>query len=150
MYSAPAPGSDYLDLEYRHRDGSILFRQHRHVETPSNGGMTEEVGEAAGSPAVEPPEAQNGCLQSAGSRSVTFSVGDKFGTFQELENALESYKKECFVDFWKRDSRTIEASRKRGVDRPLKSKLKYFELRYCCIHGGQRFKPRRQGVRSTS
>ena len=35
----------------------------------------------------------------------------------------------------------IEAAKKRGVDRPLKPELKYFQLKYCCVHGGQKFKP---------
>ena len=32
----------------------------------------------------------------------------------------------------------------RGVDRPLKAKLRYFDLQYCCAHGGQSFKSRRK------
>ncbi len=109
--------------------------------------MTEE---ALAPSAVETPEEQDGCHAPSTSAQVKFCVGDKFSTFKELESAVESYKKQHFVDLWRRDSRTIEASRKRGVDRPLKAELKYFELKYCCIHGGQRFVPRGRGKRSTS
>ena len=83
-------------------------------------------------------------------KEVSFSVGDTFQTFEEFESKLEAYKKERFVEFWRRDSRTIAAARKRGIDRPLKEELRYHELKYCCIHGGQAFKPRGKGNRSSS
>jgi hypothetical protein len=82
--------------------------------------------------------------------TVAFSIGDTFDSVEEFEAALEAYKKESYVEFWRRDSRTIEAARKRGINRPLKADLKYYELNYCCIHGGQAFKPRGKGTRSTS
>ena len=80
--------------------------------------------------------------------TVSFSVGDTFHSVEEFEAALETYK-ESYVEFWRRDSRTIEAARKRGINRPLKTELKYYELKYC-IHGGQAFKPRGKGTRTTS
>ena len=86
----------------------------------------------------------------ASSSTVAFSVGDTFDSLQEFESALKAYKKEAYVEFWRRDSRTIEAARKKGVDRPLKAELQYYELKYCCIHGGQAFKPKGKGTRSTS
>ena len=65
--------------------------------------------------------------------TVNFVVSD---TFEEFEVALENFKKNNFVEFYRRDSRTIEAAHRRGTDRPLKAELKYyFELEYCCIHG---------------
>lgn len=72
-------------------------------------------------------------------------MGDTFDTFEEFEAALEAYKKKAFVEFWRRDSRTIAAARERGIDRPLKAELKYHELKYCFIHGGQQFKARGKG-----
>ena len=55
----------------------------------------------------------------------SFKVGDKFSSCKELETAIDRYKKSNFVEFWRRDSRTIAAARKRGVERPLKEDLKY-------------------------
>ena len=73
-----------------------------------------------------------------------------FASIEELEAKIELFKKDNFVELWKRDSRTIAAARKRGVDRPLSPRLKYYEVKYCCVHGGQAFKPRGQGQRCTS
>ena len=79
-----------------------------------------------------------------------FIVGESFKTFEELEAKIAQYKKENFVKLWKRDCRTIAAAHKRGIDRPLNPSLKYYDIKYCCIHGGQTFKPRGAGKRSTS
>ena len=73
---------------------------------------------------------------------TTFTVGEKFSSVEEFEKKLEEYKKQAFVEFWRRDSRTITAARKRGIDRPLKAELVYHDLKYCCVHGGRSFKPR--------
>lgn len=90
----------------------------------------------------------NEILYDAGD-SVTFSVGELFQTYKLLERKLDEYKKKNYVELWKRDARTIEAARKR-IDRPLKADLKYYEVKFCCIHGGQSFKPKGKGMRSTS
>ncbi len=81
---------------------------------------------------------------------ATFTVGDEFPSLEELETALDKYKKKNYVDFWRRDSRTIAAAQKRGVNRPLNAELKYYEIKYCCIYGGQLFKSRGTGKRSLS
>jgi len=80
---------------------------------------------------------------------VTFTVGELFESYDQLERKLEEYKQQKFVQFWKRDTRTIEAARKR-LDKPLKTDLKYYEVKFCCIHGGQAFKPKGKGRRNTS
>ena len=68
--------------------------------------------------------------------TIGFKVEDSFNTFSE-EAALERFKSTTIVDFWRRDCRTIEAACRRGITRPLKVELRYHELKYCCIHGGQ-------------
>lgn len=83
------------------------------------------------------------------SASVSFAVGDSFQSFEEVEARIKRYKELNFVEFWKRDSRTVEAASKR-LNRPLLPRLKYYELKYCCIHGGQHFKPKGKGLRITS
>ena len=75
----------------------------------------------------------------------SFKLGEKFYSFDELEAKLNLYKKEAFVELWRRNCCTIEAAKREGVDRPLKPELKYFQLKYCCVHGGQKFKPRGDG-----
>ena len=84
------------------------------------------------------------------SDEVSFCVGDLFFTFQELDNKLKAYEKAHFVQFWKRDARTIEAAKKR-LNKFLKPELRYYEIKLCCIHGGQRFKSKSKGsTRHTS
>jgi hypothetical protein len=80
---------------------------------------------------------------------LSFAVGDFFSTFDELEAKVKAYENAQFMKFWKRDSRTIEAAKKR-LNKFLKPELKYYELKYCCIHGGQAFKAKGKGSRSTS
>ena len=84
-----------------------------------------------------------------GSDEVTFCVGDLFSTFQELDAKVRAYEKAHFAQFWKRDARTIEAAKKR-LDKFLKPELKYYEIKLCCIHGGQSFKSKGKGSRHTS
>ena len=80
---------------------------------------------------------------------LSFGVGDLFSTFDELETKVKAYERAHFVQFWKRDARTIEAAKKR-LNKFLKPELKYYEVKYCCIHGGQAFKAKGKGSRSTS
>lgn len=80
---------------------------------------------------------------------VGFCVGDSFPTFQELDEQVKAYEKAHFVQFWKRDARTIETA-KRRLNKFIKPELKYYEIKLCCIHGGQRFKSKGHGSRHTS
>ena len=81
--------------------------------------------------------------------TVTFSVGELFDSYSKLEEKLTAYKLDNCCEFWKRDARTVEAARKRLV-RPIKPELRYYEVKFCCIHGGQAFKAKGKGMRSTS
>ena len=77
----------------------------------------------------------------------SFVVGDCFESFAKLEARVEKFENSHFVKFWKRDTRTIEAARKR-MNRSIKPELKYYEIKYCCIHGGQHFKLLGKGHRN--
>ena len=81
--------------------------------------------------------------------SVLIAVGKKFGSFADLERTIRLYEERNFVKFWKREARSIEAAKKR-IDRHMNLKLKYYELKYTCIHGGQKFRPKGKGNRDTS
>ena len=83
------------------------------------------------------------------SEDVSFGVGDSFESFDALQTKIKVHEQARFVKFWKCDARTIEAAKK-CLDRPLNPALKYYELKFCCIHGGQNFKPKGKGQRSTS
>ncbi len=121
--TAQVPGSFKLVLKYRLRDTKLGNVQSRHAHMYT---------------------------AMAASPTPIINVGSKFSSFDELEIALESYKKSQYVEFWRRDSRTIAAAQKRGIARPLRTELKYYEIKYCCIHGGQAFKARGSGKRNSS
>ena len=80
---------------------------------------------------------------------ISFSLGEEFESYEELEKKLNEYKAENYVEFWKRDARTVECA-KRRLNKPLKQELRYYEIKFCCIHGGQTFKTKGKGVRVTS
>ena len=79
---------------------------------------------------------------------VSFSVGESFGNYEALEKKLRDFEKASFSQFWKRDARTVETTKKR-LDRPLSPALKYYEIKCCCIHGGQAIRPQGKGRRNT-
>ena len=79
---------------------------------------------------------------------VTFSVNDIFNSFDEVDKKIKQYEGKKAVQLWKRDSRTIEAARKR-IDRHLDKQIKYYELTYSCIHGGRKFQAKGEGKRAT-
>lgn len=56
--------------------------------------------------------------------SITFVVGEKFSTFQELKAKFDTYKEKNFVDVYVRDSRTVKASQKR-LTKIIKPELQY-------------------------
>ena len=80
---------------------------------------------------------------------VTFSIGESFKTFEEIEEKIKKYELSRSVQFWRCDSRTIDAAQRR-IDRPLNARLKYYEVVYACIHGGKKFKYQDQGKRASS
>ena len=78
-----------------------------------------------------------------------FVVGDCFESFAKLEARVEKFENSRFVKFWKRVTRTIEATGKCGMNKFIKPELKYYEIKYCCIHGGQHFKSQGKGLRNS-
>ena len=79
----------------------------------------------------------SGCGSPAGS----FALGNLFDSFKH-------FKEVNSVKLWKREARSIEAAGKR-LTRYLKPELKYYELKLCCIHGGQKFKSKGKGFRNS-
>ena len=59
--------------------------------------------------------------------AVSFSLGERFRSFGELEDKLKRYEESIFTKFWKRDCRTVEAARRR-MDRPLADCITYYAV----------------------
>ena len=81
--------------------------------------------------------------------AAEFVVGKQYQTFEEFENAISLYQKINGTQFWRRDARTVASAGNR-VKRPLSTDIKYYDVRYCCIHGGKSFKKQGDGVRKTT
>ena len=74
--------------------------------------------------------------------SYQFNAREKFTSF---ESKFECHKNAIFVELWKRDSRTLAGARKRGIKKPIKPELRYYEVKYHCILGGERLMPKEKG-----
>ena len=82
------------------------------------------------------------------SGDVSFSVGEMFSNYDDLSSKITRFERKNFVKLWKRDSRSVEAASKR-LNRALSDKIKYYEVTFCCIHGGKKFKAKGEGLRTT-
>jgi zinc finger SWIM domain-containing protein 3 len=89
--------------------------------------------------------------------AVSFEKNEKFSSLSELESKIIQYQKKNYVDLYKRDSRTIDSAIKKksiSADKvpseEFKKKLKYYEIRYTCIHGGRKHNSVSTGKRKTS
>ncbi len=51
--------------------------------------------------------------------AVTFSLGEAFDSFENLEKKIDDFKKANYVELWKREARTIKTAKKR-VEKYLK------------------------------
>lgn len=72
---------------------------------------------------------------------ISFSVGDKFSTLAELEEKISRYSAANYVQLWKRDTRTIQAARKRvgKIAAGMPDALVYQSVKFCCIQGEKKF-----------
>ena len=82
------------------------------------------------------------------STSVSFAVGESFKSFRDLQVRINEYEHAKFMKFRKRDSTTVEAAKKH-VTRHLDEKIVYYEVTFCCINGGRKFKSSGEGIRSS-
>nr|XP_037280279.1 uncharacterized protein LOC119173576 [Rhipicephalus microplus] len=91
-------------------------------------------------------------MQEAEDGKVQLAVGDRFGTFEDLEACISRFSAENCVQLWKRDARTIAAAKNRvgKLASKMSESLKYYQLRYCCIHGGAKFISTNKGARKSS
>ena len=55
-------------------------------------------------------------------------IGQKFEDVRAFESALKRYQNVESVQFYKRDSRTVEKIQQRIINRKLNARLKYYEI----------------------
>ncbi|KAF5308160.1 hypothetical protein FQR65_LT06340 [Abscondita terminalis] len=74
-------------------------------------------------------------------------IGVRFPSYRLLMHYLEKFSIETQSKFWKRDARTIGASRSLGVTKYLNPEIIYFEIKFTCIYGGMDFKTKGRNIR---
>ncbi|KAH8020349.1 hypothetical protein HPB51_000982 [Rhipicephalus microplus] len=99
-----------------------------------------------------PPQTASDRPQSQGASDAVIAVGDRFATFAALKEKMEKFSTANLVQLWKRDARTTKTAKKRAgkFASRMPPELKYYHLRYCCIHGGSKFVTSSKGVRKAS
>lgn len=61
----------------------------------------------------------------------SFKVGETFNSYKELEEEVKKFGEETFTSFWKRDAKTINASKKYlSQSRKINKELVYYQLMY--------------------
>lgn len=66
-------------------------------------------------------------------------LGDTFTSFVEFEDSFTVYKNSNFVDYFTKDCKTlnsINAKFPNGRMSTASKELKYYYIKFCCIHGG--------------
>ena len=86
-------------------------------------------------------------INSDSSTGSTIEVGSVFDSFSALEEEISRFQKNNIVQFYVRDSRKIEAAKRRALNKKFNENLVYSEIVYCCIHGGKAFKSESKGER---
>ncbi|KAK4885262.1 hypothetical protein RN001_001533 [Aquatica leii] len=74
-------------------------------------------------------------------------IGVRFPSYRVLMHYLEKFSEETQSKFWKRDARTIGASRSLGITKYLNPDIIYFEIKFTCVYGGMDFKTKGRNIR---
>ena len=64
-------------------------------------------------------------------------IGQKFEDFAAFESAIMRYQNAENVQFYRRDSRSVDKAQPR-LEKKLNPKIKYYEVMYHCINGGKK------------
>ena len=73
-------------------------------------------------------------------------IGQKFEDFAAFESAIMRYQNAENVQFYRRDSRSVEKAQPR-LEKKLNPKIKYYEVKYHCINGGKKHISKATGAR---
>ena len=88
-------------------------------------------------------------MATSSSDRVVFEIGECFSSYSDLESKVKSYEKSRSVQLTHRDSRTLEAARKRVPKRVegANAELKYYSIHLTCLFGGKKYKSKGSGER---
>ncbi|XP_018328938.1 N-acetylneuraminate lyase isoform X2 [Agrilus planipennis] len=81
---------------------------------------------------------------------MDLDIGYRFDSYNELKDYLNKFCEATNTKYWKRDARTIGASRSSGNLKEVNPDLVYYELKFTCIYGGIEFKSRAHHRRKSS
>ena len=76
-------------------------------------------------------------------------IGQQFHSFLAFESFKERYQNTEYVQFCRRDSRTVETSAARCLKKTLNPAIKFYETTYHCVRGGKKHKPTGTGKKET-
>ena len=81
--------------------------------------------------------------------NCSFVVGERFSSYKQLKEKVEVFEKANSIQFGYRDSRTLEAAKKRVPKKVEQAnpELKYYSIHLTCMFGGRKFKSRSTGLR---
>eukprot|EP00118_Oscarella_pearsei_P025641 m.308518 g.308518 ORF g.308518 m.308518 type:complete len:240 (+) comp44144_c0_seq1:143-862(+) len=78
---------------------------------------------------------------------IRIEEGMEFGSLDELSETIRKWEQQNYVQLYRRDSRTIEAAKKRMTKRIFRDELGFSDIHYACVHGGRKFVSKSAGKR---
>ncbi|KAK6325397.1 hypothetical protein J4Q44_G00047390 [Coregonus suidteri] len=78
---------------------------------------------------------------------ASLDVGSTYSNYTDFNNAVIAFENENFVQFYRRDARTIEKVKRLNPRHYYNPELKYVNIHLTCIHGGRNFLSHSKGVR---
>ena len=82
------------------------------------------------------------------SDEVMFVVGEEFSSFESFKAKLQRYSEENYCELYIVDNKTTTNAAKSLTIR-FSDPIKYYSMKYACVHGGKKFKQRGAGLRET-
>ena len=78
-----------------------------------------------------------------------FCVGSTFSSFSLFRTAFSTFEDNTHSEFYTRDARTLTAAVRLTpkIAEKANKDLKYYFIKYACIHGGRKFKSKTEGER---
>ena len=79
--------------------------------------------------------------------AILFELGQHFDTWADFTDKKSKWEDANYVKLWSRDTRTVQASRKKFPNRVYSDAIQYGEAKFHCVHGGRQYKSQSTGKR---